>query len=160
MLLYRRSSSFPLLSTGAISNDTSLFTYDSARLQDSYLSFTKHHDPDFVPAFSLPESPGDPLLSDVLEICVGNGANLCKYDSLATRSLRVGNATMSAYRSHAALVNDLTPGRPTTVMGIKAVYDGFLWLLLQSLFISALETTPIITITSSHRNTEPFDQRG
>lgn len=96
-------------STWAISNDTSLFTYDSAHLQDSYLSFTKHHDPDFVPVFSLPESPGDPLLSDILEICVGNGANLCKYDSLATRSLRVGNATMSAFRSHTALINDLTP---------------------------------------------------
>ncbi|XP_041957743.1 sushi domain-containing protein 2 [Alosa sapidissima] len=96
-------------STWAVSNETSLFTYDSAHLQDSYLSSPKHHDTGFIPAFSLPETPGDPLLSDMLKMCFGNGVGFCKYDTLATRSLRMGNATMSAVRSHTALVRDLTP---------------------------------------------------
>ncbi|KAL2092531.1 hypothetical protein ACEWY4_012329 [Coilia grayii] len=95
-------------STWAISNETSLFTYDSAYLLDQYL-YSPKHDTDFVPAFSLLENPSDPLWSDMLKICFGNGASFCKYDTLSTHSLSTGNATISAVRSHTALVNDLAP---------------------------------------------------
>ncbi|XP_044053587.1 sushi domain-containing protein 2 isoform X2 [Siniperca chuatsi] len=87
---------------------SSLFTYDSRYLLDTYY-FPPSHDPAFVPAFSLPERPNDPLVADMLMICFGEGAKLCKYDILTTRSLSMGSATLRAYQNHRALMAALEP---------------------------------------------------
>uniref|UniRef100_A0A8C7CZ74 Sushi domain containing 2 n=1 Tax=Oncorhynchus kisutch TaxID=8019 RepID=A0A8C7CZ74_ONCKI len=87
------------------SNQTSLFTYDSKYLLDAY--YYVKHDPAFVPAFSVSEDPADPLVGDMLKMCFGDGAQFCKYDTLSTRSLAVGNATLLSFRSHQTLMQDL-----------------------------------------------------
>lgn len=76
---------------------------------DNYHSLPSHHAA-FVPAFSLPETPDDPLVADVLTTCVGAGAEFCKYDALAARSVAVGNATLGAYQSLMSLKEALQPG--------------------------------------------------
>ncbi|XP_071339844.1 sushi domain-containing protein 2 isoform X2 [Trachinotus anak] len=91
-----------------ISKASSLFTYDSKYLLDTY-SFPPSHDAAFVPAFSLPETPEDPLVADMLTMCFGEGAQFCKHDTLAARSLAVGNATLRAYRNLQALMEALQP---------------------------------------------------
>uniref|UniRef100_A0A8D0DEN9 Sushi domain containing 2 n=1 Tax=Sander lucioperca TaxID=283035 RepID=A0A8D0DEN9_SANLU len=91
-----------------ISKKSSLFTYDSTYLLDTYY-FPPSHDHTFVPAFSQPERPDDPLVADTLTICVGEGAKFCKYDTLTTRSLTMGNATLRAYQNHLALIKALEP---------------------------------------------------
>uniref|UniRef100_A0A672IB95 Sushi domain containing 2 n=1 Tax=Salarias fasciatus TaxID=181472 RepID=A0A672IB95_SALFA len=90
-----------------ISNKSSLFTYDSEYLLDSYTSWS--HDTTFVPNFSPPERPDGPLVSDMSVLCSGEGADFCKYDTLVAGSLSMGNATLRAYRSHQALEKALQP---------------------------------------------------
>ncbi|XP_035022120.2 sushi domain-containing protein 2 isoform X2 [Hippoglossus stenolepis] len=87
---------------------SSLFTHDSKRLLEAH-SFTPSPDPAFVPAFSLPETPDDPLVAGMLTTCVGEGARFCKYDTLTTRSLAVGNSTLWAHRNFQALMDALQP---------------------------------------------------
>ncbi|GAA6218625.1 sushi domain-containing protein 2-like [Lates japonicus] len=89
-----------------ISKKSSLFTYDSKYLLDT---FPPNHDPAFVPAFSLPETPDDPLVADMLSMCSGEGEHFCKYDTLTTGSLAVGNATLRAFQNHQALMEALQP---------------------------------------------------
>ncbi|XP_045890916.1 sushi domain-containing protein 2 isoform X3 [Micropterus dolomieu] len=91
-----------------VSKKSSLFTYDSKYLLDTYY-FRPSHDPAFVPAFSIPERPDDPLVADMLMMCFGEGAKFCKYDTLSTRSLTMGNVTLRAYQSHQALMEALEP---------------------------------------------------
>ncbi|XP_072243499.1 sushi domain-containing protein 2 isoform X2 [Leuresthes tenuis] len=91
-----------------ISKTSSLFTYDTKYLLDSYY-FPPSHDAAFVPAFSLPERPDHPLVADMLSMCRGEGAHFCKYDTLITRSLAEGKATLRAYQSHQALMEALKP---------------------------------------------------
>lgn len=88
---------------------SSLFTYDSHYLLDSYF-FPLSHDPAFVPAFSLPLKPDDPLAADMLSMCLGEGAQFCIHDTLISRSLAVGNATLRAHQHHQALMEALKPG--------------------------------------------------
>uniref|UniRef100_A0A3B4FJG8 Sushi domain containing 2 n=1 Tax=Pundamilia nyererei TaxID=303518 RepID=A0A3B4FJG8_9CICH len=88
--------------------NSSLFTYDSEHLLDMY-NIPPSHDPTFVPAFSLPESLDDPLVADMLTMCYGEGSQFCKYDTLTTRDLTVGNATLKAYQKHQALLYALKP---------------------------------------------------
>uniref|UniRef100_A0A4W6E947 Sushi domain containing 2 n=1 Tax=Lates calcarifer TaxID=8187 RepID=A0A4W6E947_LATCA len=90
----------------SISNKSSLFTYDSKYLLDT---FPPNHDPAFVPAFSLPETPDDPLVADMLLMCSGEGARFCQYDTLTTRSLAVGNATLRAFQNLQTLMKALQP---------------------------------------------------
>ncbi|KAM6930980.1 sushi domain-containing protein 2 [Xenentodon cancila] len=100
-----------LFSFGAgwnISKTSSLFTYDTNYLLISYY-FPPSHDAAFVPAFLLPERPDDPLVADMLSACSGEGAQLCTYDALITRSLARGNAVLKAYQHHQALVKALEP---------------------------------------------------
>ncbi|TKS78565.1 Sushi domain-containing protein 2 [Collichthys lucidus] len=91
-----------------ISKESSLFAYDSKYLLDTYF-FPPSHDPAFVPAFSLPEGSDDPLVADMLKICFGEGATFCKYDTLTTRSLKVGNATLRAYQNYQTQMAALEP---------------------------------------------------
>ncbi|RVE67726.1 hypothetical protein OJAV_G00084710 [Oryzias javanicus] len=99
---------FAIGATWNISKTSSLFTYDSAHLLDSYY-FPPSHDSSFVPAFTLPERPDDPLVADMRALCVGEGAEFCKFDTLVTRSLEKGNATLGAYRSHRGRMSALEP---------------------------------------------------
>uniref|UniRef100_A0A4W5LHF4 Sushi domain-containing protein n=1 Tax=Hucho hucho TaxID=62062 RepID=A0A4W5LHF4_9TELE len=43
----------------------------------------------------------------MLKMCFGEGAQFCKYDTLTTCSLAVGNATLQSFQSHKALMRDL-----------------------------------------------------
>lgn len=65
--------------TGAISNNSALFTYDSRYLLDTYYHAPRH-DASFVPVFSVPENPDDPLDNQASEICSGQGSQFCRYD--------------------------------------------------------------------------------
>ncbi|CAB1322355.1 unnamed protein product [Coregonus sp. 'balchen'] len=93
------------MGTGKTSNETSLFTYDTKYLLDTY--YYVKHDPTFIPAFSVSSDPADPLVEDMLKMCFGEGAQFCKYDTMSTRSLVVGNATLLSFRSHETLMQDL-----------------------------------------------------
>ncbi|XP_075946246.1 sushi domain-containing protein 2-like [Anarhichas minor] len=90
----------------AISNQSALFTYDSEHLLNTYYYAPRHNDT-FVPVFSVPESPDDPLANQTHEICTGEGAQYCRYDILVGRSPRMGNATKVSFQSHISLVEDL-----------------------------------------------------
>ncbi|KTF90428.1 hypothetical protein cypCar_00025490, partial [Cyprinus carpio] len=92
----------------AITNETSLFTYDSTFLLNEYY-YAPKHDPSFIPNFSVTEDPEDPLLEPALSLCAGEGASFCKYDTLSMRSLEQGNATLLAFRSHTSTKKALEP---------------------------------------------------
>lgn len=100
------------LPSGNISKSSSLFTYDSVYLLSSYF-VPPSHDPAFLPAFSPSEEPDDPLVADMLSVCLGEGAPFCKHDTLVTGSLAAGNATLRAHQSHRALMEALEPGAVT-----------------------------------------------
>ncbi len=94
------------LSAGNVSEKSSLFTYDSKYLLDNYYT-PPSRDPAYVPAFFLPNAS---LEAAVLTMCLGEGGEFCKYDTLITQSIAKGNATLSAYQSHLAKVAALGPG--------------------------------------------------
>ncbi|XP_033828467.2 sushi domain-containing protein 2 [Periophthalmus magnuspinnatus] len=91
-----------------ISQTSSLFTYDSSYLLETYHSPAADR-PAFVPVLSPPEDPGDPLVTSMRTLCSGDGAHFCEYDTLLTRSLAVGNTTLRALHRHLELVKDLKP---------------------------------------------------
>lgn len=64
--------------TGAVYNQSALFTYDSEYLLDTYC-YAPRHDPTFIPVFVLPESPDDPLDGQADKICSGEGSEFCRY---------------------------------------------------------------------------------
>ncbi|XP_069028907.1 sushi domain-containing protein 2-like [Embiotoca jacksoni] len=92
----------------AVSNKSALFTYDSEYLLDTYYHAPRHNH-SFIPVFSTPENPDDPLTDQAAEICSGEGAQFCRYDILVGRSPTMGNASRVSFQSHVSLVNDLKP---------------------------------------------------
>ncbi|XP_068952727.1 sushi domain-containing protein 2 [Petaurus breviceps papuanus] len=85
----------------AIWNDSSLFTYDSPSLMDSYLLQPKH-DPTFLPVFTA-----GPVTLPVANLC---GSDVfCQFDALVTGSLDIGNATKEAHGQHKRLLQSLQP---------------------------------------------------
>ena len=64
---------------GAIANESSLLTYDSDYLLDTYFHAPRH-DPSFIPAFSTPDNEHDPLMEQASKICSGDGDAYCRYD--------------------------------------------------------------------------------
>ncbi|XP_067861780.1 sushi domain-containing protein 2 [Heptranchias perlo] len=90
----------------AIENKSSLFTYDSQFLLDNYLHAPKH-DPAFTPIFYVTDDPGDPLYAEMSALCQGD--TFCRFDTLVTKSLQVGNATKVSYESYATLIESLEP---------------------------------------------------
>uniref|UniRef100_UPI00398E6F94 sushi domain-containing protein 2 isoform X1 n=2 Tax=Pristiophorus japonicus TaxID=55135 RepID=UPI00398E6F94 len=97
---------YELGASWAIENKSSLFTYDSQFLLDNYLHAPKH-DPDFTPVFSVADNPKDPLYADMSALCQGD--KFCRFDTLVTKSLQVGNATKVSYESYATLMKSLEP---------------------------------------------------
>lgn len=65
--------------TGAVTNKSALFTYDSKYLLDTYY-FSPKHDDRFIPVFSVPDRPDDPLSNQASEICSGEGSQFCRYE--------------------------------------------------------------------------------
>ncbi|KAM4708698.1 sushi domain-containing protein 2 isoform 2-T3 [Discoglossus pictus] len=95
---------FDLCADWAITNDTSLFTYDSESLINN---FQVKHNPDFVPIFRVQEDPNDPIKEEMEKLC---GSDFfCRFDVLTTRDLNVGNATKISHQSHNLLVQSLQP---------------------------------------------------
>ncbi|XP_017265981.1 sushi domain-containing protein 2 isoform X2 [Kryptolebias marmoratus] len=92
----------------AVLNTSALFTYDSEYLLNTYY-YKPRHDDNFVPVFSVPEDPDDPLTGQAAQICSGEGSQFCRYDILVGRSPQMGNATRVSFQSHVSLVNDLKP---------------------------------------------------
>ncbi|XP_037609602.1 sushi domain-containing protein 2-like [Sebastes umbrosus] len=90
----------------AVNNESALFTYDSEYLLDAY-NYAPRHDVSFIPVFSVPENPDDPLANQASELCSGEGAQFCRYDILVGRSPRMGNASKESFQSHVSLVEDL-----------------------------------------------------
>lgn len=72
------SDSFYL--TGAVSNTSALFTYDSEYLLDTYYNVPRH-DASFLPVFTVPDSPEDPLANETSKICSGEGSQFCRYEN-------------------------------------------------------------------------------
>lgn len=68
---------FSLCLAGAISNASALFTYDSEGLLDTYYH-AQRHDTSFLPVFSVPEDPNDPLANSASTICAGEGSGFCR----------------------------------------------------------------------------------
>ncbi|XP_027882378.1 sushi domain-containing protein 2-like [Xiphophorus couchianus] len=110
-LVQNHSNPEELFSFGAswaVENTSALFTYDSEYLLNSYC-FAPRHDPNFMPVFSVPENPDDPLNTQAAAICTGEGSQFCRYDILVGRSPLIGNATRVSFQSHVSLVDDLKP---------------------------------------------------
>lgn len=64
-------------------NRSALFTYDSEYLLNTFY-YELRHDDSFVPVFSVPEDPDDPLTDQAAEICSGEGSQFCRYDMETT----------------------------------------------------------------------------
>ncbi|XP_038618912.1 sushi domain-containing protein 2 isoform X1 [Tachyglossus aculeatus] len=90
----------------AVRNETSLFTYDSRRLVDTFLLGPKHNS-SFLPVLIPHPDPGDPLTPEAAALCSGDP--FCTFDALATRSLSLANATRMAHLWHRQLVGSLSP---------------------------------------------------
>ncbi|KAK1159962.1 sushi domain-containing protein 2-like isoform X1 [Acipenser oxyrinchus oxyrinchus] len=108
-VLFRDSSPEDLFVFGAdwaISNETSLFTYDTADLLNTYF-YAEKHDPAFVPVYSVIENPDDPLYGEMSKLCGQDP--FCKFDTMTMKNLATGNATKISFQSHVSLVKDLEP---------------------------------------------------
>ncbi|XP_077592962.1 sushi domain-containing protein 2 [Stigmatopora nigra] len=99
---------FRFAASWAVSNTSTLFTYDSKYLLDNYSNSTKH-DPNFIPAFSIPDDPSDPLYNLTQDICAGNASQFCRYDILVGRHPELGMASKASFQSHLSLVESLKP---------------------------------------------------
>ncbi|XP_053555720.1 sushi domain-containing protein 2 [Bombina bombina] len=95
---------FQLGADWAVTTNSSLFTYDSKFLIDNY---KVKHDANFLPIFTAPEDPNDPIKESMDKLC-GSDA-FCKFDVLTTRDLSVGNATKVSHLTHKILVDSLKP---------------------------------------------------
>lgn len=88
----------------AVTEESSLFQYDSLELINSYKI---KHDPNFVPTFEVDENKNDTLAQDAKNLCGDD--MFCRFDVLTTNSLEIGNATKISFSSYRALVNSLQP---------------------------------------------------
>ncbi|CAI5789428.1 domain-containing 2 [Podarcis lilfordi] len=91
---------------GAVKNETSLFTYDSQFLLQTFFYGPKH-DPSFLPVFRAPEDPTDPLTQEAAQLCQSDP--FCRFDALTTRDLAVGNSTRWSHRIYKHLEESLQP---------------------------------------------------
>ncbi|XP_059569285.1 sushi domain-containing protein 2 [Alligator mississippiensis] len=90
----------------AVGNETSLFTYDTQFLLNTFFYGPKHNS-SFLPVFVPHEDPTDPLVPEMARLC--DSDPFCRFDVLTTRSLEVGNATRISHQNHKALVESLQP---------------------------------------------------
>ncbi|NXO25816.1 SUSD2 protein, partial [Cisticola juncidis] len=90
----------------AIENGTSLFTYDTEFLLNSFFYGEKHNS-SFVPVFSPHEDPADPLVEEMVSRCGSDP--FCRFDVLTTRNLQLGSSTRVSHQNHKLLVKHLEP---------------------------------------------------
>ncbi|KAM8960766.1 uncharacterized protein RCH25_036533 [Pelodytes ibericus] len=95
---------FQLGADWSVTEETSLFTYDSKFLLDTY---NTKHDPQFIPTFTVSEDPNDLINGQMNELCESD--QFCRFDVLTTRDLGVGNATKLSHFYHRSLVENLKP---------------------------------------------------
>lgn len=110
MLAMLHINLFFSVSQGAIENGTSLFTYDTEFLLNSFFNGEKHN-ASFLPVFSPHEDPADPLVEEMVSHCGSDP--FCRFDVLATRSIQVGSSTRLSHQNHKQLVEHLEPGDTT-----------------------------------------------
>lgn len=91
---------------GAVSNTSSLFTYDSWPLIYQFPNPTKH-DPNFRPLF--PDETPPSQSEDVARLCESD--HFCILDVISTGNPSVGNATRIAHQLHHHRLKSLQPGR-------------------------------------------------
>ncbi|KAG8147564.1 hypothetical protein E2320_022994 [Naja naja] len=90
----------------AISNATSLFTYDTQELLDKFVYGPKHH-PSFLPSFSPPGDTNQALAQQAASICQGDP--FCRFDILTTGDLALGNLTRASHQHFRKVQQDLKP---------------------------------------------------
>ncbi|XP_032094420.1 sushi domain-containing protein 2 [Thamnophis elegans] len=90
----------------AIRNETSLFTYDTQDLRDTFVSGPKHHS-SFVPLFSPPQDVNQTLTQQVASACQADP--FCRFDILTTGDVALGNATRSSHQRFRKLQESLEP---------------------------------------------------
>ncbi|RMC05871.1 hypothetical protein DUI87_17414 [Hirundo rustica rustica] len=90
----------------AIENGSSLFTYDTESLLNSFF-YGEKHNASFLPVFSPYEDPADPLVEEMVSCCGSD--TFCRFDVLTTRSLQVGSSTRLSHQNHKLLVEHLEP---------------------------------------------------
>uniref|UniRef100_A0A672G2A6 Sushi domain-containing protein 2-like n=1 Tax=Salarias fasciatus TaxID=181472 RepID=A0A672G2A6_SALFA len=71
-----------------VPNESALFTYDSQYLLDTYY-YASRHDISFIPVFSVPEDPDDPLNQQAAVICSGEGSQFCRDPTLGNLTKNV-----------------------------------------------------------------------
>ncbi|MBN3292280.1 SUSD2 protein, partial [Polypterus senegalus] len=104
--LYSPKDYFNFGANWVITNESSLFTYDTEDLQKNYL-FAEKHDMAFIPVFTVDDSQQDPIYEEMLKLC---GLNLfCKYDTLVSRNFTVGNISKIALENYLSLTQNLEP---------------------------------------------------
>lgn len=124
------------VSTGAVHNTSSLFTYDSWFLINNFL-YQPKHDPTFEPLFPDKTTLSPSQAEEAAKLC-GNDA-FCNFDVAATGSLSVGNATLVAHQLHQQRIQRLQPGEgwgeeawaskkpPCTRIGLLGLASCRLW---------------------------------
>ncbi|XP_063272358.1 sushi domain-containing protein 2 [Prinia subflava] len=90
----------------AIENGTSLFTYDTEFLLNSFF-YGEKHNASFLPVFSPHEDPADPLVEEMVSRCGSDP--FCRFDVLTTRNLQLGSSTRLSHQNHKLLVEHLEP---------------------------------------------------
>uniref|UniRef100_A0A670ZID8 Sushi domain containing 2 n=1 Tax=Pseudonaja textilis TaxID=8673 RepID=A0A670ZID8_PSETE len=90
----------------AISNATSLFTYDSWALLESFVYGPKHH-ASFLPSFAVPGDANRTFLQEVASVCQGDP--FCRFDALTTGDLALGSLTRDSHQRFQKLQQDLKP---------------------------------------------------
>lgn len=96
------------VSSGAVSNASSLFTYDSRPLVNQFLIGPKH-DPNFKPLFPDETTLSPSQAEDLARLCESD--HFCVLDVISTGDPSVGNATRIAHQLHQNRLKSLQPGR-------------------------------------------------
>lgn len=106
-----RTDRFPFSFLGAITNETSLFTYDTRGLLHDFVHGPKHNS-SFVPVFSPPQDADPSLLQQAAALCQADP--FCRFDVLTTGDLAVGNITRLSHQRFRQLQQSLRPGNTHT----------------------------------------------
>uniref|UniRef100_A0A8C5SBY1 Sushi domain containing 2 n=1 Tax=Laticauda laticaudata TaxID=8630 RepID=A0A8C5SBY1_LATLA len=93
----------------AVSNGTSLFTYDSRELRESFVCGPKRR-PSFPASVSGPAEPDPRLVEQAASVCQGDP--FCRFDALTTGDPALGSLARASHQRFRKLRQDLKPGRP------------------------------------------------
>ncbi|XP_055976776.1 sushi domain-containing protein 2 [Sorex fumeus] len=97
---------FPFGADWAVKNESSLLTYDSPYLVNTFLRGPKH-DPNYIPLFHEEITLSPSQAADAARVCASD--QFCTFDMVATGNVDVANATRTAHQWHQQLVQSLKP---------------------------------------------------